>query len=429
MKAERNASCPCGSGQKYKKCCANKPETVVAQNKMSADSLMFVIAFGLENANLLTEKADKVKVKTVSFANGGDTIVVEFYAKYSQSNDIKVEIAYIMGFLYSFLKDDAYQGFNIKMFAAKAFDENEVEILYAINNREAASAIINGNTIEWYKTTIFQVNTPDYRLSRAKTMISDIENGLRKAISRIYENKHGTGWWDTVIEPKVSSGIKNTYENQFGALISDGNILINYTYTLDLKKIISANWGTFRHLFESKTIFEALVVELNVIRREEAHNRDISEAHLVDLERIYDALLGEIASGYPAVTTNYLVDNWRDKIREAVANPVSCVYTASEFEAQDILGQRLLIIKDCNAQIGYIGNILSKLQSLKAPASKKKKHEEMVLLLDQMMELQSQKLHKTESLEFDNYQQLIKNIDDHGVKMNIFSREFLIAES
>lgn len=429
MKTERNAPCPCGSRLKYKKCCNGKSSDLKTSIKLSAESLLSVIVFGLEHGGILVRNNIKVNVKTVSFANGGDTILVDFYAQHPKSNDIKGEIAYIMSYLFSFLKNDAYNEFHIKMFAARALDKSGIEIMYAINNRDAAEAIINGKAIEWYKTTIFQENTVDYRLSRAKTMISDIENGMRKAISKTYESKLGAEWWDAVIESKLSKSIKGTYENQFGSQISDGNILINYTYTLDLKKIISADWGTFRHLFDSKMGFEAIVVELNNIRREEAHNRDISEIQLLDLERIYDSLLGEIADLYPEVTTNYLVENWRTKIREAMVNPVSCAYTFEEFATQDITGKRNLIIKDCNAQIGYISNVVSKLISLKPPAAKRKKHKEMIALLEEMVILQRQKLQQTESLEFENYRDLINTINEHIKKMDIFSQDFLIAES
>lgn len=429
MKSERNAPCPCGSGLKYKKCCESKQSSKDTPIVMSIDSLFSVIKFGLENADTFAESAKKVSVKAVSMTNGGDTILVEFYAQHSKLLDVKGEMAFIMSFLSGFLKDDPYKDILIKLFGVKAYDQSDVEIMYAVNTKDAAAAIANGNSIEWFKTTLFQENTADYRLARAKTMISDIENGLRKVIKGLYENRLGLDWWDAVIEPKVNASIKSTYMNQFGAEISDGNILINYAYTLDLKKIVSADWGTFRHLFNNKIAFENVMVELNSIRREEAHNRDITEAHLIDLERIYNALLGEIANLYSDVTVNYMVENWRSKIKSAMSNPVGCAYTMDEFNKKDLEGKRQLIITDCNAQIAYLSNLVAKLNSLSPPLSKRRKHEEMILLLDGLLNLQQQKLQRTQDLQFDDVQEIISAIQQQMMKMDVFSREFLLHES
>ncbi|MGZ6555166.1 MAG: hypothetical protein ACXVDV_21495, partial [Bacteroidia bacterium] len=384
---------------------------------------------GLENVDAFANGAEKVNVKAVSVINGGDTILVEFYPKHSRSPDIKGEIAFIMSFLYGFLKDDLYKEIDIKIFGVKAFDSTQVEIMYAVNTRTAAAAISNGNSIEWLKTTLFQENTPDYRLARAKTMISDIENGLRRVVKNIYDNKFGPGWWDTIIEAKVNSSIKNTYKNQFGAEIFDGSILINYTFTLDLKKIISADWGTFRHLFTNKILFEDTMVELNTIRREEAHNRNISETHLTDLDRIYSDLLIEIANLYPDITVNYMVENWRSKIKSAMQNPVGCIYTMDEFNRKDLKGKRQLIISDCNAQITYLDNLVIKLRSFNPPLSKRKKHDELVSLLQGLSDLQKQKLQRTEDFQFDDIQEIIAAIQQQMSRMDVFSREFLLEES
>jgi len=429
MKIERNAPCPCGSGRKYKKCCGNKESPTDTAINMSNDSLLSVMKFGLENGDVFADGAKKVNVKAVSIMNGEDSILVEFYAQHSKALDIKWEIAYIMSFLSSFLKGEPYNDFNINMFGVKAYNQNDVEIMYAVNTKAGATAITNGNSIEWFKTTLFQENTADYRLARAKTMISDIENALRKVIKDLYENKFGIDWWDAIIEPKVSSMIKGIYKNQFGSEISEGNILINYTFTLDLKKIVSADWGTFRHLFDTKMVFEQVMVDLNVIRREEAHNRDITEAHLTDLEQIYYALLGEIANLYPDVTVNYMVENWRSKIKSAMSNPVGCVYTMDEFNKKDLEGRRQLIINDCNAQILYLGNLVGKLKSLSPPVSKRKKHEEMISLLNGMLSLHEQKLQRTQDLQFDDVQEIINAIQQQMIKMDTFSQEFLLQES
>jgi len=396
---------------------------------ITLEGFLSLVKSGLENVDLFAEGAEKVNVKRVSMANGGDTILVEFYARHAKTFDVKAEIGFIMSFLSGLLKDDLYKNNAIKMFAVKAFNLDDVELLYAVNTKAGAAAFANGNSIEWLKTTLFQENTADYRLARAKTMISEMENGLRLMIADTYEKRFGSGWWDLAIEKKVNNSVKNIYSNQFGAAISDGKILINYTFTLDLKKIISADWGAFRQLFKGKSDFENVMVELNEIRREEAHNRDITETHLTNLERIYNFLLGEIAQLFPDVTVNYLVENWRSKIKEAVINYDGCAYTMEEFIQRDLSGRRQLLILDGEKQIDYLGRVLTKLNALTPPPAKEKKHEELVSLLTGLLGLQQKKLRKVIDLDLVDIQDLISAIRQQEQKMAAFSREFILEES
>lgn len=429
MKSERNDSCPCGSGLKYKKCCLNKNDSETNTIDITADGLLSIIRFGLENSSLLAEGGKNTKVKNVSFCNGGDTMLVEFYAMYERAADIKGEMASIMGFLSGTFRDEIYRGYDIKYFGAKAFNKSDVEIMYVISSKASASTIADGNSIDWLRLSWFQENTEDYRLARAKTMISDIENGLRKVIADLYLKMFGTNWWDIKIEPKVNSSVKNTYRTQFGVDNSDGDILIHYTFPLDLKKIISADWGTFKHLFDGKTTFEDTMVELNVIRREEAHNRTISEQHLVDLERIYAALLEKIANHYPDVTVNYLLENWRSKIKELMIAPINCAYTMEELEDKDLLGKHALLLKDTTSQIVFWRNIVTKLKSLTPPPVKKTKHEELVSILEELLRIQEIKLNCIENWEFNDIGEVITSFADHLKRMDEFSKAFVLNES
>ena len=59
------------------------------------------------------------------------------------------------------------------------------------------------------------------------------------------------------------------------------------TYLLNLKSIITANWSDFLSIFSDRTLFESWINDLNAIRREEAHNRPITQAHVVSLQQIY----------------------------------------------------------------------------------------------------------------------------------------------
>lgn len=394
----------------------------------SIDTLLSLIKNGIEKMDLFAPGANASKVKNVLLANGGDTVVVGFYAKHRRSLDIKTEIANITGFLSATLKGDLYKSINIKYLGVRAYDEDDLELMYAVCSRNTAE-ITKGNLLEWIRLAWFQENTPDYRQARAKTIISDIENALRKAISKGYQNRYGATWWDAAIDPKIGKSIKNTYNNQFGSVISDGEILIDYAYTLDLKKIVSADWGTFRRLFSRKATFEDLMVKLNEIRREEAHNREISELHLTDLEYIHDELLVKIAELYPEVTVNYMVENWRLKIKEALIMPPTCIYTMEEFNKQDLFEKLRLISEDTQVQITYWTNVISKFKSLKPPPAKRIKHQTLTTLLDELLVINKLKLKRIQDLELDDVHEISSRLHQQLKKMDDFSKEFLLSES
>lgn len=171
------------------------------------------------------------------------------------------------------------------------------------------------------------------------------------------------------------------------------------------------------------------MVELNVIRREEAHNRTISEQHLVDLERIYAALLEKIANCYPDVTVNYLLENWRSKIKELMIAPINCAYTMEEFENKDLLGKHALLLKDTTSQIVFWRNIVTKLKSLTPPPVKKTKHEELVSILEELLRIQEVKLNCIENWEFNDIGEVITSFADHLKRMDEFSKAFVLNES
>ncbi|MCF2447620.1 SEC-C domain-containing protein [Dyadobacter sp. CY345] len=429
MKPQRNNSCPCGSGLKYKKCCIQKETHTLDKVLFSIEELLSIARFGLENGDILAEGGKKTHVKDICISNGGDTVLVEFYAKYSRSPDVKTEIATIMSYLSGACKGELYQGIGTNFFAVKALDANEVEIMYAVCSKSTASTIAAGNPFDWLKSTIFQENTSDFRLTRAKTMIFDIENGLRDVICNIYSTKLGSNWWDIKIEPKLSSSIKHTYKNQFDAVCSDGKILINYAFTLDIKKIISADWGTFRHLFQSKTDFENSMVDLNIVRREEAHNRAISEQHVLDLERIYMSLLKQIAINNPNITLQFLLENWRFKIKNLMVLPPLCVYTMDEFNKQDLSVKCKLLIKDTSHQITYWGNTVAKLKSISPPLNKESLHLVLTSILEELLDIQKKKLSYIENYQFDDAIKIDLLLTTHLKKMDSFSKEFLLSES
>ncbi len=425
MENNRNAPCHCGSGLKYKKCCMNKDKS--SAQTITRSSVISVVRFGLENLDALEGAKKKVRVKDITTTND-DTLQIQFHSYSANSIDIKLEIGTIMGFLSGFFRDGGFD-FDFRFYAVRAYDESDKELINAISSKQTAQLIGSGNSIDWLKSTLFQENTDDYRLSIAKRIISEIETTLRHVMIDVLSNKFGEDWWNKALNSKLGSSIKETYLNQFGEEISDGNVLINYAYLLQLKKVISTHWPLFKHLFSSKTDVETSLEKLNEIRREEAHNRNITEAHLVELNRIHTLILSDIAEKYPEILPTYLIENWQLKIKKVMTDSYKPIY--QEHELLNEPNPKLKLIKSVNSTlhlIEYLNGTISRLKEIVTPVQKKKLHFELIELFEKSKKLQEQKLDNVKTGEFDELLNTIKSIEKHEKKMNDFAEKFLLSE-
>lgn len=393
-------------------------------------SLLQIIRFGLENPNILTEGTlPSVKVKDLRLCNG-NTLLCEYYSVYNKTLDIKGEMILVLGCFNGFFRNGKFNGWEFPSYAVSALDPLGQELMYCMCSKKTAELIGIGDSIGWLKNAYFQENTADFRLSRAKTIIADLEKGLRSAIVHTLQQKFGAAWWTSRVPINIRNQVEDTYQNQFGFPATDGVLLMDYTYTLALKKIISADWGTFKHLFDSKQGFEDTMVELNEIRREEAHNRSISHQHLIDLERIFKTLLSKIALEIPNIELVYVVENWRSRIKEIMlTTPYTVAFTGEEFESADMLQRVILIRKDTSATVDYSDTLLKKLHSIEVPLTKGRLHNRMVNLITDYKNLHEQKLEMYTAFTADGLDELLEKIANLKQEMDQFTHEFLLSES
>lgn len=394
---------------------------------VSIETTLSNTKFGLENLHLFNGSGEKIHVKKIEMLNK-NTLVCEFYPYANNAPDVKAEICMIMGFYYGFLVEgnDIY----FKNYAVKAFDDADQMILYALSSKEAVEHAGRGNSIEWLKATLFQENTNDYRLSMAKRMISEIENSLRHVVTDVLEKQFQNNWWDLAMDSKLGSSVKDMYSNQFGTATSDGKILINYTYTIQLKKIITTYWPSFNHFFGDKIDFENSMDELNVIRREEAHNRIVSAAHITSLNTIYSALLSKILIDYPSITPTYLVENWRLQIGEIMREGYQPLYQAAQLLEEVDAAQKLKkSVESTEHLIRYLEDINSKLISLVTPAQKRSIHDELIQRFERYKNLQQEKLALVQAKNWDDLELTIHTIQKYEVELGDFTNRFLSTES
>ena len=354
----------------------------------------------------------------------------KFYPVSEHSFDIKKEIATIMAFVFSFINENSLWDIRIEQIAVRAYNKKEVEIMYALSSFDNAKYISEGKSIEWLKGTIFQENTQEYRLGIAKKQISEIESSLRKVIIDILSKKAGNNWWAILMSNKAGNHIKKTYSDQFGEDISDGAILIQYSYINNLRKIITTHWKDFKHLFSDKISFENSMLKLNEIRREEAHNRPISENILKELKTVYNTILIKISQIYPDIFPSLLIENWLDKVKEIVKKPMK--YKYSDEEILNEQNQHLKLIKsydNISTLISYLKEVEFKLNSLVVPIQKQEIHNATVDIYMKYRELQEQLVIFAQNKEFKKMEETSKIIANYREeKMNPFIESFLLSE-
>ena len=112
MKYNRNDTCHCGSGLKYKKCCMKIDSQNKEDTKPSIQTILLWLKTGLENFDIFVESRKKVLVKDLAILNE-NTIECKFYSYSENTIDVKGEIATIVGFMYGFLKDDSFENLEI----------------------------------------------------------------------------------------------------------------------------------------------------------------------------------------------------------------------------------------------------------------------------------------------------------------------------
>lgn len=389
-----------------------------------------ITRIGLENLDTLNEGSNKVRAKDVSVINE-DTLCCDFYSNTTNSIDIKMEIGTIMAFFNGFFRNDGFEGIRFAYYAVKAFDRNNVELMYAISSKSTAELIGKGNSIEWLKSTLFQENTDDYRLAQSKRIIAEIENCLRELVKAKLHKQFGDNWWDKSLDNNLGKDVKKTYLNQFGVECNDGNILIFYTYTLQLKKIISTHFKFFKPYFDSLADFDIQMDKLNKIRREEAHNRSITEKNLSELSDLHERLTAKILLELTTFQSGYLTENWRLKIKRIM---VERQYKPIH-EPQAVLEEKDLSVKlqktkqNIENLISYLEDTIIKLKSVSTPIHKKPTQRDLVNVLEKFKDLQVELLQTSTRLDEREIKLTVAKIDEHKKVMDNFVGDFLLAES
>lgn len=389
-----------------------------------------MVSLGLKAMHVFNPDCKAIKVKDVSLLNE-DTLCCSFYPISKKSTDIKLEIASIMGFLNGLFRENTYENLNLNYYAVRAFDADNVEILNALSTKTTAEYIGQGRSIEWLKLTLFQENTEDHRHAQAKQIIYEIENGLREIVKVKLRSNFGENWWNSALNSKLGQDVKDLYFNQFGVNCENGDILIAYTFTLQLKKIILTHFNLFKTYFQNPTVFENAMVHLNKLRREEAHNRSISDNDLNNLRELHEILLSATLIDLPDFQSVFLTENWRTKIKK-IMNEKQYKSIHSEHEIINESDNEIKLAKikeNLTSFISYLDDKILKLRSITVPVHKKNIHKELLFCFERSKELQESLLKETLTLNNEKIIFIVNEIKSHEIEMNKFSTNILLNEN
>jgi|GEM_PF-1478234 len=315
-------------------------------------------------------------------------LVASIVPSVSDSIGIKIEACTVMSFMSGFFDDDFALPPNIRNLGVRAFTDDGDELMYVLSSRETARYCGQGQAIEWLRNSLFQDNTLEHRVARAKMLISRIETGLRIAVAMRLEQSHGTDWWAGAVQETIKDEVARTSKRALGGTAS-GAQLIEYTYLLHLKDIVLQNWSEFDADFADESRFERAMNELNGIRRDESHNRPISDVQIGTLEGLYSYLAGAIAGVDPGAVPGYLVENWRDRLAAIVQETSEAMPDISDKDRQD----PALVREKFDGYAEALNDGLERLKTVVVPPGKEQLHSELqdhwMTLCDALDEMRS----------------------------------------
>ena len=423
-KIGRNDPCPCGSGKKYKKCCLRKSlDHKIRTPKITLKTMTDAAKLHLNTLASGVDSTRKIVVKSIDIMN--NILVATFHLNSRDTTGTKIEanqiIAYLSGL---FDGEDGLGDFGITHFAARGLDDNDNEIMYVVSSKESARFARNGQSVEWLTHSIFQDNTDENRLSQAKRMISRVEKGLRSIITHVLKNQDGSDWWNN-INQEASRSAENAYSNKYGVTtLPSGDELIEYTFLPSLKKVILDNWNDFKHIFQDINDFTHDMDRLNFIRREESHNRIISPSLILELEEIYNRLLGSIEQEVPGAVPHFLIENWRSELAKIFDDLSRNMVEITPEDRKDpkVVMEKFQRFRDLTS------NLKHKLEGLIIPPSKEKLHSDLVDIVSGSVAALDRMISASKTIDVKGVENASKDQERCMEELNDFKEEYLLSE-
>ena len=128
-------------------------------------------------------------------------------------------------------------------------------------------------------TDLFEIEI----LQKAKKMADfyilyfSLENSVRKLITDVLSEKHGTEWWDKQVPDGVKTNVKKLQKEELQtAMTIRSDDKLAYTNFGELIDIFCHNWGDFDEILRSQKAVRDTLSQFNNIRNVIAHSCELS---------------------------------------------------------------------------------------------------------------------------------------------------------
>lgn len=393
--------------------------------KITIDQSIKFLEFGFSHYSKLSPSKSRFIINKIYYSQQ-NTLVVEYITTKKEPMDIKIELGEIISFIGSFYLSKTTEGpeYEIPMFfAAMALNENKKKLIYAVSSHDAARNIMKGNSIEWLKNTIFEDQTNDFMITQAKLKISKLENALRKIIYNKLKNENSKNWYQ-YLDTKIYEDAFKAYKKATSNDDKTNSEILNYTYLPQLKIIIESNWRFFESIFNNKNRFIQTMNDLNKIRRDESHNREITENTLRNLNNVYEYLMSCIALDNPEIVPNYIIENWRNSLYKIVDKLRSSIPIIDEKDRNN-LNKTLSAMKIFN---NAISSAVQDLNELICPLDKRNLHNNLLNILVDLDIILKNMIKYGEKLKLNELENEFVKYSLKMNELNKFQETYLLSE-
>ena len=178
--------------------------------------------------------------------------------------------------------------------------------------------------------------------------------------------------------------------------------ILDYSFLPNLKDIILRNFEDFQNFFSNKIDFENTMKQLNEIRRDESHNRNITYSTYKELEAIYENILLKIAEVDDTIVPKYAVDNWHIQLFRIIDKMQKSIPALEENERRNhtkIFDSFRTYKKAVQFAVNDLSNVL-------VPLNKKELHDKLYELLKDLAKTLSEMLLCGEKFEIEKFEKL-----------------------
>ena len=367
------------------------------------------------------------KINSIDYINH-NTIVIIYTTNKLDRLDIRLEMAELMSFTASFylVPDENIEMELPKSISIKAQNQNNDQRMCVISSIKTAEYITEGRPIEWIKNSIFEDTTDEFLIQNAKRLIFKIENALRDLIYFELKNNFRNDWILKIEEKIYKSAFKQYIRN---TELPDQDIyskdILAYTFLPNLKQIIEDNWIYFAKYFNNVIEFSTKMKELNIIRRDESHNRKITTRQSESLQKLYDYFLMNISIKFPNFVPDYVIENWHNQLSLIINNLNESIPNLKESDRKNFPVVILAFIKYQKA----IELACAKTNNVLVPLNKQHLHNQLSELLNNINSTLLSMLEIVKTVKLDNFQKVFNDYQKLLSKLSQFGNTYIFNEA